>query len=248
MGRLFDRLVDWIGGHELAAMLGTLVIVAGTWGFLTLASQVREGDTLAFDHLIMRSLRRADDPARLIGPSWMEEVGRDVTALGSVTFLIMLTIGVVGFLALDRKYHAMAFVFLATAGGFALSSALKGYYQRPRPEIVPRLQQVYNSSFPSGHSMMAATVYATLGALMARMVAKRRLRFYFLTMAGLLTAMVGASRVYLGVHYPSDVLAGWAAGIVWATLCWLVGRRLQRRGQIERPNGEKNNERQTALT
>ena len=82
--------------------------------------------------------------------------------------------------------------------------------------------------------MMSAVVYLTLGALVARLTPRRALRFYVLGVAVALTAMVGATRVYLGVHYPSDVLAGWCAGLVWASLCWLVERRLQRSGSIER--------------
>ena len=92
----------------------------------------------------------------------------------------------------------------------------------------------HHYSFPSVHSLMSAVVYLTLGALLARMVARRRLKFYVLTLAVTLTGLVGISRVYLGVHYPSDVLAGWCVGLSWASLCWLVGRKLQRQGAIER--------------
>ncbi len=235
MSNPITRLVEWLGGHELVVLLGSLVVVAGTWGFFRLASEVREGETRSLDARLIRGLRTAEDPSVPIGPPWMEEVGRDVTALGSVTVIVIVGLIVVGYLGLAGKYASMAFVFTATAGGFALASLLKGYYRRPRPEVVPHLMRVYNSSFPSGHSMMAAVVYLTLGALLARMTRRRRLRFYCLAVAGLLTTMVGVSRVFMGVHYPSDVLAGWTAGLVWATLCWLVGRRLQRRGQIEPP-------------
>jgi undecaprenyl-diphosphatase len=164
----------------------------------------------------------------------LAEVARDVTALGSTTVIVLVTGAVAGFLLLDRKYAAMLFVVAATGSGFALSVALKGLFRRPRPEVVPHLMRVYYSSFPSGHSMMSAVVYLTLGALLARLVAKRRLKFYVLAVAVLLTGMVGVSRVYLGVHYPTDILAGWSAGLTWASLCWLVERRLQRRGAIER--------------
>jgi undecaprenyl-diphosphatase len=128
----------------------------------------------------------------------------------------------------------MAFVFGATSSGFALSVALKALFRRPRPEVVPHLMRAYSSSFPSGHSMISAVVYLTLGVLLAQLVHRRLLKFYFLMLAVLLTVLVGVSRVYLGVHYPTDVLAGWTAGLVWAVLGWLVQRALQRRGQVER--------------
>jgi undecaprenyl-diphosphatase len=233
MRRPLLRLAEWLGGHELVVLLGMLVITAGSWGFLVLAGEVVEGDTQRFDDRIIESLRRPDAPAVPIGPHWLEEVGRDVTALGGVAVLILVTAAAAGFLWLDRRYGTLWLVLAATGTGFALSAVLKAYYRRPRPEVVPHLMQAYYSSFPSGHSMMSAVVYLTLGALMTRVFHERRLKFYFLAVAIIVTGLVGASRVYMGVHYPTDVLAGWMAGLVWATCCWLVGRRLQRRGAIE---------------
>jgi undecaprenyl-diphosphatase len=230
----FRQVIEWLGGHELAVIVGLLVIVAGTWGFVALAGEVLEGDTQRLDERIIRALRRPDDPATPIGPAWMEEVARDITALGGVPLIVLIAGSVIGFLGLDRKFGAMAFVFGATASGFALSVALKALFRRPRPEVVPHLMRAYSSSFPSGHSMMSAVVYLTLGVLLAQLAHRRLLKFYFLVLAVLLTALVGVSRVYLGVHYPTDVLAGWTAGLVWAVLGWLVQRALQRRGQVER--------------
>ena len=232
--RTLGRFIEWLGGHELAVILALLVVVGGTWGFLVLAGEVVEGDTKTFDERIIRALRRPDDLATPIGPVWMGEVGRDISALGSVTVIVLVAGSVIGFLGLDRKYGAMAFVFGATASGFALSGALKAVFQRPRPEVVPHLMRAYYSSFPSGHSMISAVVYLTLGVLLVQILPQRRFKFYFLTLAVLLTGLVGVSRVYMGVHYPTDVLAGWTAGLVWATLGWLVQRALQRRGQVER--------------
>jgi undecaprenyl-diphosphatase len=228
------RVVEWLGGHELALILGLLMVVAGSWGFVILAGEVIEGDTQRLDERIIRSLRHADDPARPIGPPWMEEVGRDITALGGVPLILLITGSVVGFLALDRKYGAMWFVLGATSGGCVLSVALKAVFRRPRPEVVPHLMRAYSSSFPSGHSMMSAIVYLTIGVLLVQLVSLRRLKFYFMSIAVILTGLVGVSRVYMGVHYPTDVLAGWTAGMVWAVACWLIQRALQRRGQVER--------------
>jgi undecaprenyl-diphosphatase len=234
MRRLLEGVMRWVGGHEAVVLVGLLVPVAGALAFFALADEVMEGGTQRLDDSILLSLRRADDPATPIGPAWLADVARDVTSLGGVAIIVLITAAVAGYLLLDRKYAATVFVLAATVSGFVLGALLKGAFRRPRPEVVPHLMTAYHSSFPSGHSMMSAVVYLTLGALVARLVTRRALRFYVLGLAVVLTMMVGASRVYLGVHYPSDVLAGWCAGLVWASLCWLVERRLQRRGAIER--------------
>jgi len=233
MRGLLSRLVEWLGGHELAVLVGSTCVVASTWAFLALAGLVAEGQTRRFDERLLLSLRVAGDPSRPLGPAWMPEVARDITALGSTDVLWMATVAVAGFLALDRKYAAMGFVIAAVCGGWAMSFALKAAFERPRPDLVPHLMRAYFSSFPSGHSMMAAVVYGTLGSLLSSLVTRRRLKFYFLALAATVAGLVGLSRVYLGVHYPTDVLAGWSAGLAWATLCWLVERRLKRRGEIE---------------
>jgi undecaprenyl-diphosphatase len=147
--------------------------------------------------------------------------------------LTLITAAVAGFLWLKRMFGAMWLVILAALGGLVVSSLLKGAFERPRPDIVPHLSQVYTSSFPSGHSMLSATIYLTLGTLLGRFVQPFRLKAYFLIVALILTGLVGVSRVYMGVHYPTDVLAGWAAGLAWALICWLVARYLQRRGAVE---------------
>jgi undecaprenyl-diphosphatase len=233
MRRLLSRVIEWLGGHELAVMLGSLCVIASTWGFVLVASEVAEGRTKSFDEKILLSLRVPGDPALPIGPAWLSESARDITALGGGVVLMLATFGVAGFLALDRRYSAMAFVLGAVFSGWGLSVLLKAAFERPRPELVPHLMRVYFSSFPSGHSMMSAVVYGTLGSLLSSLVTQRRLKFYFLALAAILAAMVGASRVYLGVHYPTDVLAGWSAGLAWSTLCWLLGRRLERQGTID---------------
>jgi undecaprenyl-diphosphatase len=234
MWRRVVRVMEWLGGHELVVLVGLFVPAAGSLVFLVLADRVMEGRTQRLDERIIRALRSPADSAVPIGPPWMAEVGRDVTALGGVAVLVLVTGAVAGFLLLNDKYAATAFLLAATGSGLAVSAALKGVYQRPRPEVVPHLMAAHFSSFPSGHSMMSAVVYLTLGALLARLVARKRLKFYVLAVAALLTGLVGVSRVYMGVHYPTDVLAGWCAGLVWASLCWLVERRLQRLGTIER--------------
>lgn len=217
--------------------LGTLLLVAlafgGTWAFVEVAEEVSKGEYRAADRQAILALRTPGDPADPLGPRWLEEAARDVTALGSLSVLSLLTLAVAGFLWLDGKPHAALFVLVAVGGGLVLSLALKGAFDRPRPDLVPHGSHVYTASFPSGHSMLAAVAYLTLGALLARVRARRHLKVYLLALAVALTLMVGVSRVYLGVHWPTDVLAGWSAGAAWAILCWLAALLLQRRGQVE---------------
>lgn len=235
---LFLRILHWVGGHERATLVGLALVSAGLWGFVELAGEVMEGDTAAFDEWLLLKLRTPDDRTNPIGPGWFEEMGRDVTALGGVGVLVFVTLAVVGYLLLRRSRALALYTTVAVGGGILLSSLLKEFFDRSRPDLVPHETVVYTSSFPSGHSMMSAVVYLTLGAMLARIQAHVRLKAYILLVAAFITVSVGSSRVYLGVHWPTDVLAGWAGGAAWAVACWLVLRRLQRRGDVEGDEGE----------
>lgn len=208
-------------------------VVAAIGMFVVLACAMTVGTTREVDARVVRALREAGDAADPVGPRWVEEAARDVTALGGYAFLTLLLTAVVGFLFLGRHRSAGWLVLAATLGGWFLSTAFKGAFARPRPDFVPHLSYATSSSFPSGHAMMATVVYLTLGALLARLVKARWAKWYFVGVGTVLTLLVGASRVYLGVHYPTDVLAGWSAGLAWALTCWLVARHLQRRGTVE---------------
>jgi len=214
--------------------LAVLCLAAAiAWGFVELADEVLEGETREIDSLLLLALRSAKDPSDPLGPQWVEEMARDLTALGSFGVLALLTAAAVGYLVLAAKRHAAIAVLAAVAGGVVLSTALKLGFDRPRPDLVPHAVEVYTASFPSGHSMMAAVTYLTLGALLARVEGDWRLKLYWVGIALLLTLLVGFSRVYLGVHWPSDVLGGWALGATWALACWIVMQWLQRRGTVE---------------
>jgi undecaprenyl-diphosphatase len=223
--------------HELVRVLMVaLLVVVGVWGFVELAGDVLEGDTRALDHWFFKALRDPEDPAWPRGPRWMVEIGRDITALGSSMVLALVTAAVVGFLLLQRKYGAMWFVVITTTSGGLLSHILKELFARERPPPVPFVW-VSSPSFPSGHAMLSAVVYLALGILLARIEPRPLLKAYFLGGMMALTFLVGLSRVYLGVHYPTDVLAGWTVGLVWGLLCWLAAWYLQRRGAVERDHG-----------
>jgi undecaprenyl-diphosphatase len=228
------RLAGWIGRHEVTVLLAVLSVVLASWVFIELADEVIEGSTQALDERVLRAMRRPDDPAVPIGPRWMHEVGRDLTAVGGIAVLTILTGAVAGFLLLRRMYGAMLLVLVATVGGVLVASLFKMTFARERPSVVEHLSIVTSSSFPSGHSLISAVVYLTLGTLLGRFVKEWTLKAYFFCVALLLTCLVGISRVYMGVHYPTDVLAGWAAGLAWALLCWLGAKYLQNRGAVEK--------------
>jgi undecaprenyl-diphosphatase len=218
---------------ELRSVLALLVIAGGVWGFVTLAGEVLEGDTAGFDHWLFLALRNPADPAEPLGPNWVKEMMRDLTALGGIAVLTLLTLAVATFMMLRRLWAAAGLLVAAVAGGMLVSNLLKMAFERPRPDLVPHGSYTLTASFPSGHSMMAAVVYLTLGALLARVEPDWRIKAFVLSTAGVLTLLVGVSRVYLGVHWPTDVLAGWTMGAAWALLFWLIARALQRRGRIE---------------
>ena len=223
---------------ELWLLLGTLVLLAVVLLVVTLAGKVLEGDTLEFDKRMLQSLRKADNPSQPIGPAWLELAAFDITALGGPTLLGLTVFAVVGFLVLQGLYRNALFVLLASAGGWLLNDALKEFFARPRPTVVPHLRQVMSLSFPSGHALTSAAVFLTLGALLMRVAERRIVKFYCMFVAMFATLLVGATRVYLGVHYPTDVLAGWLIGVSWALFCWLLERSLERRAGLEKERAE----------
>jgi undecaprenyl-diphosphatase len=230
---LIARLIARASWVEWMTLSAVILAASLLFAFARLANAVARGRTHAFDEWLIIALRTPGDLADPIGPKWIEEMMRDFTALGSTGVLTLMVLTIAGFLVMTRKEHAALFVLVSVAGGVLIGQTLKWAYARPRPDLVPHGAEVFTSSFPSGHSMMAAVTYLTLGALLARTQAGRRVKTYVLVVAVLLTMLVGVSRVYLGVHWPTDVLAGWALGGTWALICLLIMGWLQTRGKVE---------------
>jgi undecaprenyl-diphosphatase len=219
---------------ELTLLAGGVLLLLLVIIVIKLAGEVLEGETLKFDKRILLALRDPANPSVPIGPSWLLSAALDITALGSATVLGLTVLAVSGFLVLQGMWRTGLFVTVASGGALVVDATLKHLFQRPRPDVVPHLREVMTMSFPSGHSLASAVVYLTLGALSMRIAERRLTKFYCMAMAMLVTMLVGASRVYLGVHYPTDVLAGWLIGFSWALLCWLVERELERRAGLRR--------------
>lgn len=201
---------------EVRALLILAAAGAALWAFLAVADEVREGGTLALDRQILLAFRTPGHPEDPIGPRVFEEAMRDVTALGGFTVLTLLTVLSVAALLFYGK-RRQALVLGATILLAELSADLtKMLVGRDRPELVPHGSYVYSHSFPSGHSTISAAAWFTLAAVIASIEPKRRAKAFVFTVAALVVVAIGLSRIYLGVHWPSDVLAGWTLGAAWA--------------------------------
>ncbi len=176
-------------------MFGVFLIVFAIWTFLELAAAISNHTLRQVDEQVLLALREPGQLSDPIGPRWLEEAMRDISALGSITALLFVSGAVAGYLVLSRHLHALAFMTISIAGGMALSNGLKHLFNRPRPELVPPLVQVASSSFPSGHAMLSAVVYLTLGALVTRLVHALNIKLYILTVVLLLTFLVGVCRL-----------------------------------------------------
>lgn len=220
--RVWDRI-------EFSVLLAGIIVAGGLWGFIEMVEVARDATAHSFDTRILLAFRETGSTGNPLGPPWLEEAVRDITGLGSMVVLVLVTAFAIFYLLLIRRFREALLVLVAVGGGQILSSLLKLGIDRPRPDLVSHLVHVQTLSFPSGHAMMATVTYLTLGSMLAGIAPGRATRIYILGVATLLALMVGVSRIYLGVHWPSDVLAGWCAGFAWAMLCWLAARRFLRR-------------------
>lgn len=216
-----------LAARQALTLAAVLVLVVGLWGLVALTDRVAEGRSERFDMAVIRWFHAHR------GPAGLRDAGRDLTALGGVTVLTLVTAAVTGFLLISRKRGAALLVVIAVVGGLLIGSTFKHVVHRDRPPREFQEAYIFTASYPSGHSMLSAVTYLTLGALLAQVVKGRWLRLYIIGFAMLVTFLVGLSRVYLGVHWPTDVFAGWTAGLVWSLICLLVARMLQRRGAVE---------------
>jgi undecaprenyl-diphosphatase len=213
-------------------ILSALGVLAAILAFYYVASEVSEGGTLSLDRALLVAMRTEGNLADPMGPEWVEDWMRDITALGSAAVLILMSLFAAGFLLFRRQMGACLVLLVSMAGGIGVSTLLKGLFMRTRPDLV-RVPEHLSTSFPSGHSMMSAVAYLTLGFILAGFVKPMAFKAYLIGTAALLTFLVGFSRMFLAVHYPTDVLAGWVAGLAWAGSCLLVAEWLQGRGAVE---------------
>ncbi len=221
------------GWREFVLLLAAATLCGSVLIFVEVTDEVMEGGFNHAEQQWMRSLRSPEDLSQPIGPRWLQHVGLDISALGGGAVLSVMTLIVMGYLLIERRFHAVIFLLVAALGGLFLNKSLKALFGRERPDIVPHLSEVSSASYPSGHSMLSSIIYLTLGVMLARSVKSRTLKIYCISVALGLSFFIGLSRVFLGVHYPTDVVAGWAAGTGYAMLCALAAYWLQTRGAVE---------------
>jgi undecaprenyl-diphosphatase len=219
-----------------------LLIACGLLAFIGLAEAIEDKKSHSYDERILLAMREAGNPSDPLGPPWMEELGRDITALGGFTILTGLTLAAIGLMLLYGRPKLAGLTLVAITGGMQVSAWLKNLFDRPRPDLVPHFVHVSSASFPSGHAMMAAVVYLTLGVMLARTQTNRSVRLYLVSLSVIITLLVGCSRVYLGVHWPTDVLAGWMLGGAWAVTFGLIALKVDPRRVGDEGSGKVSEE------
>lgn len=209
---------------EWRILIALALIAGGSWLFFELAGVVFDDEPgfRSMDEALVLALREPDDRSDPIGSPLVETAVRDITALGGTAVLTLLTASSAVFLILRGNYRTAFVLIVAVVGGTLLSMLFKDVFARPRPSLVPVETRHLSYSFPSGHAMVSAITYLTVGALLAHTQARRAIKIYILTLAVLLAAAVGISRIYLGLHWPTDVIAGWLAGVSWALAVLLI--------------------------
>ncbi len=231
--RAFSMRVLTVARTEIAALTALLVVTGGVLSFIEIADDMTEADGQAFDRSVLALMRPyADDPGRPWGPWWLKEAASDITSLGGISVLGLFALIVIVFLLSQRKWLSSLLLVLGLAGGVMLSEGLKAVFERERPPAAMQAVETINASFPSGHALLSTVFYLSIAVMLTRAFPRRRLKAFVLGVGMLMAVLVGLTRVYLGAHWASDVLAGWAVGAAWAMALWLVAyvvERLQKR-------------------
>ena len=223
------RALD-LARSEMAVLAALLTVAVGVLTFAGVADEMTEPGGQAFDQSVLMAMRPyADDPGRPWGPWWLKEAAGDITSLGGISVLgLFATIAVV-FLLIQRKRLSAVLLVFGLAGGVMLSEGLKSVFERERPPAAYQAVETINASFPSGHALLSAVFYLTLGVMLTRAFPQRRFKVFVMGVAVLMTLLIGTTRIYLAAHWATDVFAGWSVGAAWAMLLWLAAYAIDRR-------------------
>ncbi len=215
--------------EELGVVVALGVIAGGIAAFVEIADDMTETDGQAMDQAVLDWMRPSADPTDAIGPDWLQTAMTDITALGGLSVLLLFALVATGVLLIQKKPFSAVMLAVSLAGGLLLSEVMKGVFERDRPPELHRAVETLNASFPSGHALLSTVFYLTLGVMLERAFARKRMKAYILGSAVVIAILVGISRVYLAAHWATDVLAGWALGAAWAMACWLFAYVVERR-------------------
>ncbi len=220
------RFVSLLG---LELLGGLITLTAGAWVFGLMAEDLAEGDTKVDERLAAWLHERAS-------PRWTEFF-EAVTFLGNVPTLAVVSLAASVVLWRKRRITELQLLVLAAIGAEILTVGLKLGFERQRPFFADPLATESTYSFPSGHSSVSLAVYGTIGFIAARHAKTRRRQIAALAAAASLVLLIGFSRLYLGVHFLSDVIAGFGIGLAWVALCVVLLHlrlRLKERRQTSR--------------
>ena len=224
----FARRAWRFARSEIAAVTALFVVALGVFTFAELADDMANTEGQAFDAAVLAAMRPNADPSNALGPWWLEEAAADLTSLGGIAVLSLFATVVIVFLFMQRKRLSALLLLIGLGGGVALSEGLKAVFERDRPPQIYQAVDTINASFPSGHALLSAVFYLSIAVMLTRAFPERHFKVFILGVGMLLTLIVGATRVYLGAHWATDVLAGWSVGAAWAMVLWLVAYSLQR--------------------
>jgi undecaprenyl-diphosphatase len=219
-----------IARTEIAAVTALFVIALGVVTFAAVADEMAEGEGQAFDQAVLTWMQPVAGEPR--GPWWLKEAATDLTSLGGISVLALFASIAIAFLLIQRKRLSALLLVLGLAGGVALSEGLKAVFERERPPSAFQAVDTLNASFPSGHALLSTVFYLTLGVMLTRAFPRTHLKAFVLGAAMTVALLIGLTRVYLGAHWASDVVAGWCAGAVWAMALWLVAYAMERRQAV----------------
>jgi undecaprenyl-diphosphatase len=205
-----------------------IILLTGIILFCLISFAVVSGRSAHIDNSILLLLRNTGNASIPVGPGWFLDFMQDISSLGSVTAVILITVLISGLLIIKKEYITLNSLLTTIIGGGLIELLMKEIFSRPRPQIIPHLVTVYSFSFPSGHSAISTIVYLALAFLIFKFEIKRSIKLYFLISAVFLILLIGFSRVYLGVHYPTDVLGGWTLGLTWISSRLLFSNKFKR--------------------
>lgn len=203
-----------------------IIFVSSLILFLILTAAVSFNLTLSFDKTVLLSLRNKNNLSVPLFNTWLLPLMRGITFLGNSDSVTVITFLLAVYLIVKKEFGLLGIILAAIISGSLIDLFLKWYFARNRPEIVPHLVTAYYYSFPSGHAFISAVLYPAVAIIFIRITDNITVKTYITVITVLLVLLIGFSRIYLGVHFPSDVIAGWLIGLCWSSWLWILAKKM----------------------